>query len=289
MLKRITGLLVVALLVAAQGYAQTTTSTTTLSSAITSTSNTTVVVASATGITAGSTALYVDRELMLVTGVSGTNIKVIRGYAPTSATTHLSGSVVYLGPIGNGPFIGYDKTGSCTSTNETYLPQINPATGKRFNCNASTWTVVNDGIASSRNLISGLGATATLLSSQCGSTVLLDRAAGIVVTLPAPSVGCFFDFVVTTSVTSSAYKFSTATQGTDFIVGTYIDIDTDTSNATLGMSCNGSTHDNFSMNGTTTGGLIGSHFRLTAVTSTLWLVEGVQEGSGAVATSCATS
>jgi len=140
-----------------------------------------------------------------------------------------------------------------------------------------------------RNVISGLGATRTLTALESGSTVLLDRAAGIVLTLPAPSPGLWYDIKTTVTVTSNAYKFSTGTQGTDFFNGGVVNVDTDTSNAVAVHTCDGSTHDNVSMNGTTTGGLIGSNFRLTAITATLWLIEGMNQANGTVATACATS
>jgi hypothetical protein len=139
------------------------------------------------------------------------------------------------------------------------------------------------------NVISGLGATRTLLTRESGSIIDLDRAAGIVLTLPAPAEGLYFDFIASVSVTSNAYKFSTATQGTDWILGSYFNVDTDTSNAVAAFTCNGTSHDNFSMNGTTAGGLLGAQFRLTAISTTVWAISGHNEGSGTVATACATS
>jgi hypothetical protein len=148
---------------------------------------------------------------------------------------------------------------------------------------------VDGGLFNVPNVISGLGATRTLVVNESGSVIDLDRAAGIVVTLPAPAEGLYFDFIASVSVTSNAYKFSTGTQGTDWILGSYFNVDTDTSNAVAAFTCNGTSHDNFSMNGTTTGGLLGSQFRLTAVSTTVWVISGHNEGSGTVATACATS
>jgi hypothetical protein len=76
---------------------------TTLSGAVTQ-SQTTLPVASATGITApnwqtatGLTYLFVDQELMLVTGVVGTTISVVRGFNGTAAQAHVTGSQVQIG------------------------------------------------------------------------------------------------------------------------------------------------------------------------------------------------
>ena len=137
-------------------------------------------------------------------------------------------------------------------------------------------------------VISGLGATRTLTEDETASTVLLDRAAGIVITLPLAKPGLTYDFAVTTSVTSNAYKVITGA-GTELLIGTLASVDTDTSDAMAGFSGNGSTHVAVSMNGTTTGGLIGTKFRFTCLSTTRWLVEGTNRGSGVVATAFATS
>lgn len=150
--------------------------------------------------------------------------------------------------------------------------------------------LTNTGGVTIRNkVISGLGATYTLDANDSGSTILLDRAAGIVITLPAPATGRKYRFVVTTTVTSNAYKLSTATQGTDFFRGPLLSDDTDSSDAIVGFPCNGTTHDNISMAGSTTGGLVGTYINIEAVSSTVWQAEGIINGTGAVATSCSTS
>jgi hypothetical protein len=59
--------------------AQATLSNTTLSAAVTTTSNQMVVIASATGVTAGQTMLFVDKEAMFVNALSGTTATVVRG------------------------------------------------------------------------------------------------------------------------------------------------------------------------------------------------------------------
>lgn len=138
-------------------------------------------------------------------------------------------------------------------------------------------------------LISGLGATQTLSEDQSGATVLLDRAAGIVVTLPAAcAVGTTFDFVVTTTVTSNSYKVITGA-ATELLIGGYTNVDTDTSNAVAVFTGNGSTYIAVTSNGTTTGGRQGTVLTFTKVSTTLWQVSGMMIGSGVVATAFATS
>ena len=132
------------------------------------------------------------------------------------------------------------------------------------------------------------GATRTLTAEESGTTVYLDKADGVVITLPAWAIGRTYRFIVVTSVTSNAYKISTATQGTEFFDGTYSSLQ-DAAVASAVFTGDGSTHDNFSMNGTTTGGLVGTDITITATSSNKWTVSGVVRGSGTEATSFATS
>lgn len=149
--------------------------------------------------------------------------------------------------------------------------------------------IVVDKIRARKNIISGSGATASLSEADSGSLVLMDRAAGIVFTLPAAcKIGTTYDFVVSTSVTSNAYKVITGA-GTELLTGGYVNVDTDTSNAVAVFTGNNSTHVAVSMNGTTTGGLVGTRLTFTKLTSTQWLVEGQVNGSAIVATAFATS
>lgn len=138
-------------------------------------------------------------------------------------------------------------------------------------------------------VISGQGATRTLNKTESGSLCYFDRAAGIVYTLPtAADPGTFFDFVITTTITSNAAKVITGA-GSELLIGGYTNVDTDTSNAVAVFTGNGSTHVAVTMNGTTTGGILGTKLRFTCLSSTRWMVEGIVQGSGTVATAFATS
>lgn len=149
-------------------------------------------------------------------------------------------------------------------------------------------TPLFDTIRGKKPVLSGYGATATLSADDTGSTILFDRAAGIVFTLPKAVPGLVYDFVVTTSVTSNAAKVITGA-GTELLIGGYTNVDTDTSNAVAAFDGNGSTHVSVSMNGTTTGGLLGTKLRFTCLSTTKWMVDGIVRGSGVVATAFATS
>jgi len=134
-------------------------------------------------------------------------------------------------------------------------------------------------------VISGSGATVTLTAAQSGATALFDRAAGIVYTLPAPVVGLYFDFIITTTITSNSAKVITDA-GTTLLQGTLIGGVTTTPTPFYG---NASTHIAVTQNGTTTGGIFGTKLRFTCVTATLWDVQGVFQASGTIATPFATS
>jgi hypothetical protein len=137
------------------------------------------------------------------------------------------------------------------------------------------------------NSISGSGATVTLTAAQSGSTALFDRAAGIVYTLPAPEVGLFYKFFVSTTITSNAAKIITNAASV-YILGNVL---TNTVSATPAaadgpktFAGNGSSHIAISMSGTTTGGIIGTWIECECISSTLWAVRGVVCASGTIAT-----
>lgn len=128
------------LLLALPMLGQTMLTMTTLSSAVTSTSGRKIVVASATGITAGSTQIFVDREAMFVNAVNSTTLTVQRGASGTAAATHASSAVVFIVPSGaSGILLPVDPQGSCTRANELYLPRINSRTGVISDCLGGQW------------------------------------------------------------------------------------------------------------------------------------------------------
>lgn len=138
-----------------------------------------------------------------------------------------------------------------------------------------------------QEVISGVGATRQLLPRESGALCLLDRAAGVVYTLPPPVVGMTFEFRATVSVTSNAYKVIT-NAATVFIVGG-IEASTLTAGGQDFFVADGTTIVSLSAAGSTTGGLIGERYVLTAISATQWSIHGVTCGSGTLATPFATS
>lgn len=138
--------------------------------------------------------------------------------------------------------------------------------------NASGTVDVDPETAPRLSAISGSGATVTLTKEQSGSVFLFDRAAGIVVTLPAPLVGLEFDFVVSVDLTAAAYQVDTDAATTFIVGGLQGAIEAAATDET--HFANGTTHIGVSMNKTTTGGLIGGAFKMKCISPTLWLITG---------------
>lgn len=143
---------------------------------------------------------------------------------------------------------------------------------------------VNSPIAKVLNCTSS---TQTLTAAQTGSLVVLDRAAGVTVTLPAAStanIGVTYTVIVKTSVTSNAYIFNGATTS-DLFIGAVVATDDVAAESAAVFKPDVSDDDSMSMNGTTTGGKVGTTFTLTCIAANRWYVEGVLAGSGVLATS----
>ena len=130
-------------------------------------------------------------------------------------------------------------------------------------------------------------ATRTLTAKESGSLCLFDRAAGVVYTLPTPVIGMTFEFQTTVTITSGAAKVITSA-ATEFLLGTVI-LGINTSATTLACLADGTSHRAISSNGSTTGGVQGDRYRLTAISTTQWVIDGVVSGSGSLATPFATS
>lgn len=139
-----------------------------------------------------------------------------------------------------------------------------------------------------RQVIGEAVATRTLLAKESGALCLLDRAAGVVYTLPAPVVGMQFDFLVTVAVTTNAHKVIT-NASTVFMLGKVIMGDVTVAQSGDVFTADGTSIVAISAAGSTTGGLLGECYRLTCISATQWVIEGVCHGAGTLATPFATS
>lgn len=135
-------------------------------------------------------------------------------------------------------------------------------------------------------------AATTLTAAQSGSTGVMSALTGTLYTLPAPQVGLSYDFFVSVSNTSGSHKVLTNSASV-FLVGaiSYGILDT-TPGATPGpkfTSADGSTIRSIAMNGSTTGGVLGTYFTVKCISTTQWLISGLVIASGTISTPFATS
>ena len=123
-----------------------------------------------------------------------------------------------------------------------------------------------------------------LTPDQSGALVVFQSVTGNLVTLPSPVAGMQFEFIVEIAATSNEHKILTKVIASEFLLGSIISA---SETVAEGMDCftaNGSTHVSISMNGTTTGGEVGSRFVLTGLSTTQWHIKGVNQGSGGAVT-----
>ena len=128
-----------------------------------------------------------------------------------------------------------------------------------------------------------LTASATVNRNTHAHTVVnLKAAAGLTVTLPASTgKGDKYMFFVATTVTSNSDIIKVA-NSTDVIQGT---LDVAAVGGVAGVTAGtAATSDTITMNGTTTGGILGSYIELTDVTLGYWQLQGNIIASGTVAT-----
>ena len=131
-------------------------------------------------------------------------------------------------------------------------------------------------------VVSITDATYTVKEEQSSTIFTLNRAAGIVVTLPAAKAGLRYEFYVETALTSNNYTVNAASSAdtlTGFLrlidiatLGSHIDNNDNV--ITTGVSIPAAADHQLVTNKTTTGGLAGSHWVYTCITSALWQVSG---------------
>lgn len=131
-------------------------------------------------------------------------------------------------------------------------------------------------------------AARTLTQRDNGALCVFNTAAGYTFTLPKCAKGLFFDFVVQTTITSSAAKVITKNITTEFLVGSFIQ-SPDGTTLLAAHAANGTDIVSWNGNGSTTGGYSGDFFRVTGLSATQWLIQGLGLATGSEATPFATS
>lgn len=102
----------------------------------------------------------------------------------------------------------------------------------------------------------------------------------------ANNEGVTYTIWVPTTISTSSLKIGT--NGTDKFVGSLLSVDTDSSGAVVGFTA-GASNDFINLNGTTTGGVAGTWVQIVAIAANKYMVTGVVNGSGSVATPFADS
>lgn len=152
-----TNILIALSLSVASLFGQTALTQATLSSAVSISANT-IVVASASGIVATRTWLYITDpgsqrgELMQVGQgyVSGTRIPVVRGVRGQQVP-HISGAYVLIAPAADA-FIDFDPIGACTAATTGYTPLVNTVNGNKWRCSSRGMWIPFFGTANSQTM-----------------------------------------------------------------------------------------------------------------------------------------
>lgn len=137
-------------------------------------------------------------------------------------------------------------------------------------------------------------AARTLTAAESGATCVWTTATGATVTLPAPVIGLWYEFLVAVTNTGTAIKVITDA-ATTFIGGsplTYINNTTPAANpGPKGFLYDSAASVAVLMGGsdTTAGGIAGTRFRLRCVSATLWIIDGNIVGAGTIVTSASAS
>jgi hypothetical protein len=167
--------------------------------------------------------------------------------------------------------------GTTNDASEATLTVTDPTADRTITLPDAT-TTLDD-----QRTVTGAGGTETLTSQDCGQTILLDTAAGSVVTLPAATgSGCTFRFLVT--VTNTSNDHSVVVVGNDEFVGGLISIGTTADNADAFTAADAADVDAIQMNGSTEGGLLGTWIVIQDISADNWGLSGIVISTDASAT-----
>ena len=150
-------------------------------------------------------------------------------------------------------------------------------------------TATNGFITGSGSLVSVTADVTLTSASHAGRTMVFDIASGATVTLPAASgTGNVYKFFVKTTVTSNSYKIQVATAN-DTMAGVAIVANASEHSASLFETAAAS--DTITLDGTTTGGILGGQVEIQDVASNIFSVaiRGAATGTEATPFSAAVS
>lgn len=149
----------------------------------------------------------------------------------------------------------------------------------------ATTAELNRAADASESVVNCTAATLTVTEALHNKrTIVLDRAAGIAVTLPTAAAGLEFEFLVKTTFSGAATIKSVV--GTDIMIGHAI-MGNDTNDTVVNwQAVAASTIDTIDMLGTanSTGGMAGQRIRIKGLAAALWYVEILGDAAGTEAT-----
>ncbi len=139
-----------------------------------------------------------------------------------------------------------------------------------------------------REIITGKEATTAfqLRPDQSGALIVSNSLTGAIYTLPTPVAGMWFEFFTVLAPTSNVIRVITKSVTTEFILGVVTAFEAFAQVAESGTAYPSVVAtENFAidLDGTTTGGLPGDNFILTAISSTRWMASGMNIQSGTTA------
>tara|TARA_R110002020_G_scaffold3214_3_gene14664 strand:- start:109 stop:585 length:477 start_codon:yes stop_codon:yes gene_type:complete len=137
-------------------------------------------------------------------------------------------------------------------------------------------------------------ATKSLTAADSGTVYLINRAAGVAITLPVAAAGIYYKFIIGTTITSNAFSLTGASAVDIFAASSNVllwDKDAPSTVSAKQFYADGSDDDAMSMNGGTTGGFIGTELHLYGIgtggqgsATAVWHLSGVSYADGTLAT-----
>jgi hypothetical protein len=151
-----------------------------------------------------------------------------------------------------------------------------------FDVDTSGNVVTTGYVSSYDNIVSITDATYTVVSTQSGAVFTLNRAAGIVVTLPTAVAGLQYTFIVGTTFTGAG---QINTQNTSDLYSGFAHLfDPATATDMNTFIPDASDDDTIDLGAATQGWLVGGIIRLKATTVAVWHCEAFLHGDGTLAT-----
>lgn len=192
---------------------------------------------------------------------------------PIGATTTSTGAFTTLSASSTFTLGGTAVTATATELNASVAGLV------------ATTAEINRAADVSTRIVNATAATLTVTEADHdGKVIVLDRAAGIAVTLPAAAAGLDFEFIVKTTFTGAATIKSVASA--DIMIGHAI-MGNNTDNSVVNwQSIAADTTDTIDLLGTSnsTGGMAGQRIRILGLAANLWYVEIIGDAAGTEAT-----